>query len=1070
MSNDKKIVSVANEIRVNNAIVIIGAGVSYEPGMPLGNQLAPIIWDVVSSFPQIDQEFKGIGSTKNRIGEDINKIKKAFYFIEQNNDAVALFKKMFKRINNKIITPSNIHNNIAKLLHENYFELVVSLNWDSLLEMSWSDMYGTEINDSKINLIKPHGDVLDIESSWVLPNSPGNIKIDEQKQINSLASERPRTLIIVGYSESDSKIVKDLISPLEDKWKVYRVSPFPAHEDIIKSSASNFFESLTNHLIDSEKYEAWEHINFKNQNNSLARAILGYKLTPQDIVVCPEMPQVQKALKVLDLNNYVILQGKPGSGKSISSYQIAYNYLKRGYEVLRFKTNEFNKKDLFSIPTLRKAIYIIDDGQILPASLLNILQEKTNENQKIILTVTDEIETNSATVLISNAENLSHISKFYKENETMISKIVSSIDKDLGPHFMQESFKNRLKAASKEDNLWKFNYVLRGGWKTSEDNFFKAKDINNAQRLIFLLAFKQIITKDNIVKQKWFVDKVKEYFFEDIEWINDTLLSLRKKGLIDNTSLRMIHYEAAKRQLRIIYSKDIEHRKQYDEIIKEEMLSTENTILGKTWFMNVIFTSEIHDRIPEIISKNEMHSIIEKHLNYNEKNELPHFLYFIDSLTRFHRFDYFDLYDFSVLIHNQIESVNGLSAYSISQVINSLYNSNKKKAKKIGSTLNLNEISYRVSNLKKNDLYSWSHFISRLNLLLTRGQSRDFFDSLDREKIESELLKLDYNKEDFEALVDFIANIYIYDEKYAYKLFEITSMYFRNAFNNHSINAWHTLSFSFLSIVLGINILGEKRMYIKKEQKVVGNKIISFIDPKQLAEEIITVPLRSWHNLSIFYEFLRTLNPKLYDETIENIDFKKIKKKFDDYNIWKSSSSEVIEFLFLYLGEKNVYRIDNFLYQNKEKFDELTLYHFAFSPSLVEYYLKNNLSIPICKKEFLKDKEIRIEWQGLAILIFHLINKNPNLLESFLYKQSDIIANSISNFEEIDLPTITEVLKVLQKFSPQISSEVINHIDLNLLNSKVNKITDPNFNSPIKLQKNQKKLNILYKYIDEHYS
>ncbi|QDY46928.1 hypothetical protein HF394_19330 (plasmid) [Planococcus glaciei] len=80
MKSVNNLTSIINEIRVNNAVVVIGAGVSFEPGMPLGNQLAPIVWEVVSSFPSIDQKFKGIGSTKSRIGEDFVKSKGVFIY------------------------------------------------------------------------------------------------------------------------------------------------------------------------------------------------------------------------------------------------------------------------------------------------------------------------------------------------------------------------------------------------------------------------------------------------------------------------------------------------------------------------------------------------------------------------------------------------------------------------------------------------------------------------------------------------------------------------------------------------------------------------------------------------------------------------------------------------------------------------------------------------------------------------------------------------------------------------------------------------------------------------------
>src|SRR5699024_7383515 len=507
MENDKIFSSLVNEIRVNNAVVVIGAGISFEPGMPLYSQLAPTVWEVVSSFPDIDDKFQGSGSTKSRIGEDLEKLKKAFAYIERNEEALYQFKRVFRKINDKIAVAPDIHKNISELIHENYFELIVSLNWDSLLEMSWAELYGTNINSNKKNLIKPHGDVLKLDESWILPNSPGRISKKEKDYINLLANERPRTLIIVGYSESDAKIVEELIAPFENRWKVYRVSPFSKNADVIRYSAKVFFERLVEELISPDTYNNWEFLNFQNQNQSLARAILGYKLTPQDVNICPKLPQVQKAIKILDLNNFVIIQGKPGSGKSISCYQIAHHYLKQGYEVIRFKTESFVGDDKLDIPYNSKAIYIIDDGQTLPSSYLLKLQEKSGKNQKIILTITDDIDIDSAIISISNIENIECISKFYLRNKKAVIDIVSKIDNDVGDYFMQVSLEERIKIASKQENLWKFNYILRGGWKTTKEDYYQSKELDNSQTLIFLLSLKQIITKDSVVELKWMKQK-----------------------------------------------------------------------------------------------------------------------------------------------------------------------------------------------------------------------------------------------------------------------------------------------------------------------------------------------------------------------------------------------------------------------------------------------------------------------------------------------------------------------------------------------------------------------------------
>ncbi|QDY47009.1 hypothetical protein FK545_20730 (plasmid) [Planococcus glaciei] len=363
-------------------------------------------------------------------------------------------------------------------------------------------------------------------------------------------------------------------------------------------------------------------------------------------------------------------------------------------------------------------------------------------------------------------------------------------------------------------------------------------------------------------------------------------------------------------------------------------------------------------------------------------------------------------------------------------IINDMYNSDRIKAKDFGNNLNITEIANRFSNLKKEDLYHWSYFISRLGLLLSIERAKEFFKLLDKNQIETELLLLENNQLDFEDLVDFIGNIFNYDRLYGIKLFHVMSDNFRNAFKQHSINAWHMLDFKFLAIVMGFNSLSEKRDYIKKDQRVIGEKIISFIEPKQLAEELVTVPFRSWHNLSSFYKILRKFDSGKYSELIKAIDLTRIKTKFDEHNVWASFHSEILEFLFLYLDKKHVRIIDNFLYSNKEKFEKINLYQFAFSPSLVKYYIENDFDIPMHRDSYSKD---RLEWQALHILIFHLINEDPNSLRLFLLKKSTIIAEAISNFEEIDLANINAILPEIADFDREISQQIIDKVTHTIL-------------------------------------
>src|SRR5581483_11363583 len=92
-------------------------------------------------------------------------------------------------------------------------EMVISLNWDTLLEVSYQRLYGSSLPGGCMH--KPHGDAAHSEKSWVLPHEKGTIPDQLAAQLQSLATERPRVLLIVGYSERDEEVVNKIVRPLE---------------------------------------------------------------------------------------------------------------------------------------------------------------------------------------------------------------------------------------------------------------------------------------------------------------------------------------------------------------------------------------------------------------------------------------------------------------------------------------------------------------------------------------------------------------------------------------------------------------------------------------------------------------------------------------------------------------------------------------------------------------------------------------------------------------------------------------------------------------------------------------
>lgn len=308
---EKRINELADDMSVHGAILIMGAGSSFEAGMPLYAQFCPIIWQILDTYPDLKTKmgYDSAINAKCQFIEGSKTLRRFFDILESDKNALDEFKKIFVTINNDHHNPASpMHIIIAKLIHNGLIKLVVSFNWDDLLETAWTSLYGTDINSCKIQLIKPHGSVRRQNRDWILPNSDGQITDADLLTIQKLHNGTPMTLIIVGYSESDRVIIDKLISPRDKLSKVYRISP--SVKDSISTKASAAFDYLQSRVLPNNN-ACLENIDFSNQVG-LEHAIMGYRLLPCDVTACARLPQIDDITLRINQAHSVIIKGEPG--------------------------------------------------------------------------------------------------------------------------------------------------------------------------------------------------------------------------------------------------------------------------------------------------------------------------------------------------------------------------------------------------------------------------------------------------------------------------------------------------------------------------------------------------------------------------------------------------------------------------------------------------------------------------------------------------------------------------------------------------------------------------------------
>ena len=175
--------------------------------MPLARQLPPLVWHALDAHPDVLRRLVSslkvpLGGAKEIVADDIARIRTAFCYIATHSSSRKTFQAAFTKLNrDRVKDVSGAHDALARLVYSKHVVRVVSLNWDTLLESAFARRYGTDINGQGRLLFKPHGDCADPSTNWVLPYQGGLVSDEIVADLNSLAAERPRVLLIIGYSD-----------------------------------------------------------------------------------------------------------------------------------------------------------------------------------------------------------------------------------------------------------------------------------------------------------------------------------------------------------------------------------------------------------------------------------------------------------------------------------------------------------------------------------------------------------------------------------------------------------------------------------------------------------------------------------------------------------------------------------------------------------------------------------------------------------------------------------------------------------------------------------------------------
>ena len=1007
-------------LRVHNGVLIMGAGASLKAGMPLYAQFPMIMWRVIDENPVIKEEFgenKGIRA-RDIIGNKTDKLMEAFRYVIKYPSAIDSFKKYFKATTDKHNqTSSDVHNNICKLIHEGVIKLVISLNWDDLLEVSWTNLYGTEINGQKLQLIKPHGDVRNLDGKWTFPNEPGYLSIEHKKIISELLHDNIYTFLILGYSENDEAIVEELIDPKENQNLFFRISP----GNQIDLNAMDSTRILVENLVDNTK-DIWQQIDYSNQNG-MERALLGYRLLPSDVKSSARLPQINSAHSKLKQTNYVLIEAEPGCGKSITAYQLGYDYKYENWEI--FKLDNSLKEEEIPLqifkPNRYQSLFIIDDAQQFSLSFIEKCINSVNSHRKVIITRTKTRDNFSReTVTIAKKDSIDAIKEHYlKNSETLIPILNNYYTITIGNLYMDTPLERLIEFASKEETPWLFNYNLSEGWKRLQEKFSLIQEHNRSDRLLVLIAIKQILQLDKAIEYGWLKNSISS--FPDITTSLDDALDFLKleECIIQNEEgIRVLHVQLAS-EIVLLYCKKINgaELKQLVEFIQNDILKSKPDLLGLVWLSN--FTSSGQYELSNLLYSDKLCvDLIQRCFNEPSLDSKKNSLFLLDKIDRYNK-DYGYSYLLNVERNNLkslIENIDSDSFYAAGNLLNSMYNFSSSKKEKFGLELNMSHFFKLVSSLDIESIRGLGYFIDRLGIGMKKKWLENFSHSLPKQKL-MDIIDSS-NVEQFwivESLCSSIARInpILVDELFPLLLDKLLKSF------NYSVSK--TLSsidsFDLFYLFFGREFFVERRLNKRTRKNLL--ELTQKIDYKDIVTAFNESKPRDWRNLHELLSDLDRIDKKLVKKIILETDLDYIENQLK--GLWNTQPDDFyIVSLLAYARPKEIAAM---LFKHKDEIEFLRPPYVCLNVDLTEEFLKNDKEVRLFEND-------RSFWDDGAETIKFCGKKHKDLGMRILNQNKEKLSKIFLLSEPINWGESFLLFSEIEKFYPDFFNQLSKDLDL----------------------------------------
>lgn len=601
----------------------------------------------------------------------------------------------------------------------------------------------------------------------------------------------------------------------------------------------------------------WERLDFSYQR-SIAHAIMGYHLTPADVEACPRFPQVEKIAKRLTLVDYVVVQGEPGCGKSISVYQAAYDLYQQNWRIYLYKPTESQTVPL--IPNNSEcSLYIIDDAQRLSDKAIDAVTAQARPNSKILLAKTISSTLHYDTILLTNRDSVRILYNDFLTRKQEITPIVHQCDNYVGVNYLELPIERRLEGANKAATPWQFNYTLRGGWQTMREQYHTINTHHNCGFLAAAIASLQIMQLDNSVNYYQLCENL-QHLDATLKW-NDADLKylVEQRIVLSIDEVRIVHLEsAAVIVAQFLQYTSAERKKLLHSLIELSFLNKEVTPLGLVWLCNTVARHSDHYHIEEMLITEEMvSSALGQLQNIDRSQERANIAFFMEKVFTMEceKDGYWYFISNEKLLLNWFAHADSETAYAYSQLINTVYNRDKKFHQQFTRKIDWKQMIQCMLQEERPDLYAWGKLWNRTTFSL---HNREYVSIAENIQRAIKTIAPAITTSTILEFSDFLCSVVHLVPTYVHETIRALLPLYQEYFESDMLKAMYLFDFEFLLYICGMNLLGKYKG--SKEQRKTAAALVAALPAAEFASAISNSLLRDWRQI---HEVMTLV--KLYD-------------------------------------------------------------------------------------------------------------------------------------------------------------------------------------------------------------